>query len=60
MIDPRSVAIRFAHDNAPRFLEELKDFTSIPSISQMEFVIAPEPNILARPATVGECQSRAQ
>jgi hypothetical protein len=30
------------------------------SISGMELVIAPEPNALARPATVEECQRRAQ
>jgi hypothetical protein len=34
--------------------------TSIPSISLIEFVIAPDPKTVARPATVGECQSRAQ
>jgi hypothetical protein len=34
--------------------------TSIASISRMEFVIAPEPNMAASPATVGECQRRAQ
>jgi hypothetical protein len=29
-------------------------------ISWMEFVIAPLPKEVARPATVGECQRRAQ
>jgi acetylornithine deacetylase/succinyl-diaminopimelate desuccinylase-like protein len=33
MTDLRSSAIRYAHDNATRFLDELKNFTSIPSIS---------------------------
>lgn len=33
MTDPRSAALQYAHDNAPRFLEELKDFCRIPSIS---------------------------
>jgi hypothetical protein len=28
--------------------------------SVKEFVIAPEPNVIARPATVGACQVRAQ
>jgi len=30
------------------------------SMSAMEFVMAPEPNEMARPATVELCQSRAQ
>jgi len=30
------------------------------SISAMELVMAPEPKAAARPATVEECQSRAQ
>jgi hypothetical protein len=30
------------------------------SMSAMEFVMAPEPNAVARPATVELCQSRAQ
>ena len=34
--------------------------TSVNSISSMEFVIAPLPNAAARPATVTECQRRAQ
>jgi hypothetical protein len=34
--------------------------TSAFSISSMEFVIAPLPNAAARPATVEECQRRAQ
>jgi hypothetical protein len=29
-------------------------------ISEMEFVMAPLPSVAARPATVGECQRRAQ
>jgi acetylornithine deacetylase/succinyl-diaminopimelate desuccinylase-like protein len=33
MTDPRSAAIQFAHSNASRFLDELKEFTTIPSIS---------------------------
>ena len=36
MTDPRSQAIQFAHANASRFLEELKEFTTIPSISTDE------------------------
>lgn len=31
-----------------------------PSISWMELVIAPEPKVVTRPATVGLCQSLAQ
>jgi hypothetical protein len=34
--------------------------TSASSISAIELVIAPFPNTAARPATVEECQSRAQ
>jgi len=41
-------------------LEPMMKMTSMPSISRMEFVMAPEPKMAARPATVGECQSRAQ
>jgi acetylornithine deacetylase/succinyl-diaminopimelate desuccinylase-like protein len=33
MTDPRSQAIQYAHDNANRFLEDLKQFSLIPSIS---------------------------
>jgi len=33
---------------------------SVYSISSIEFVIAPLPNVAARPATVTECQSLAQ
>ena len=33
MVDLRTSAIQYAHENALRFLDELKDFTSIPSIS---------------------------
>ena len=33
MTEPRSAALQYAHDNAPRFLEELKDFSRIASIS---------------------------
>lgn len=36
MTDSRSLAIEFAHTNAERFLDELKEFTSIPSISTDE------------------------
>jgi acetylornithine deacetylase/succinyl-diaminopimelate desuccinylase-like protein len=36
MTDPRSAAIQYAHENAVRFLNELKDFASIPSISTDE------------------------
>ena len=36
MTDSRSAAIQFAHENAIRFLDEFKDFTSIPSISTDE------------------------
>ena len=31
--DPRTSALRYAHENAIHFLDELKEFTSIPSIS---------------------------
>ncbi len=43
MTDPRSAAIQFAHDSASRFLDELKEFSTIPSISTEE---AAKPNIL--------------
>ena len=33
---------------------------SVNSISSMELVIAPDPSVAARPATVTECQRRAQ
>jgi len=33
MTDPRSAAIQYAHDHRDRFLDELKDFATIPSIS---------------------------
>jgi acetylornithine deacetylase/succinyl-diaminopimelate desuccinylase-like protein len=33
MSDPRSSSIQFAHDNQARFLEELKTFLKIPSVS---------------------------
>ena len=33
MTDPRISAIQFAHNNADRFLNQLKEFASIPSIS---------------------------
>jgi acetylornithine deacetylase/succinyl-diaminopimelate desuccinylase-like protein len=36
MTDPRSSAIQYAHNNAARFLDDLKDFCSIPSISTDE------------------------
>jgi acetylornithine deacetylase/succinyl-diaminopimelate desuccinylase-like protein len=36
MTDPRSSAIQYAHDHASRFLDELKEFASIPSISTDE------------------------
>src|SRR4030042_898793 len=36
MTDSRAAAIQFAHENAIRFLDEFKDFTSIPSISTDE------------------------
>ena len=36
MTDPRSSAIQYAHKNSTRFLDELKDFASIPSISTDE------------------------
>ena len=36
MTDPRSSAIQYAHENATRFLDELKEFASIPSISTDE------------------------
>jgi acetylornithine deacetylase/succinyl-diaminopimelate desuccinylase-like protein len=37
MTDPRSAAIQYAHNNASRFLDELKEFATIPSISTDEF-----------------------
>lgn len=43
MTDPRSAAIQYAHDNADRFLDELKEFSTIPSISTDE---AAKPDIL--------------
>ena len=36
MTDPRSLAIQYAHENSTRFLDELKEFASIPSISTDE------------------------
>ena len=33
---------------------------SLRGISLIEFVIAPDPSVAARPATVALCQSRAQ
>ena len=36
MTDPHSSAIQYAHDHASRFLDELKEFASIPSISTNE------------------------
>jgi acetylornithine deacetylase/succinyl-diaminopimelate desuccinylase-like protein len=33
MTDPRTAAIQYAHDHQPQFLNELKEFTSIPSVS---------------------------
>ncbi len=36
MTDSHSAAILYAHENAVRFLEELKDFTAIASISTEE------------------------
>lgn len=33
MTDPRATAIQYAHDQRSRFLEELKEFCTIPSIS---------------------------
>jgi hypothetical protein len=36
--------------------EPMTNSTSVFSISGMEFVIAPDPNIVARPATVALCQ----
>ena len=41
-------------------LEPMMKMTSMPSISLMEFVMAPDPSLAARLATVGECQRRAQ
>src|SRR5208283_63714 len=41
-------------------LEPIIKMTSIFSISLMELVIAPEPKIAAKLATVGACQRRAQ
>ncbi len=36
MTDPRTAAIQYAHDHADQFLGQLKEFTSIPSISTSE------------------------
>jgi acetylornithine deacetylase/succinyl-diaminopimelate desuccinylase-like protein len=36
MTDPRNTAIQYAHENASRFLDQLKELTSIPSISTNE------------------------
>ena len=36
MTNPRSSAIQYAHENSTRFLNELKEFASIPSISTDE------------------------
>ena len=33
MNDRRDVALQYAHENRPRFLDELKDFVRIPSVS---------------------------
>ncbi len=33
MTDSRTSAIQYAHENANRFLDQLKEFASIPSIS---------------------------
>ncbi len=43
MTDSRSTAIQYAHDNANRFLDDLKEFSTIPSISTDE---AAKSNIL--------------
>ena len=36
MTDPRTAAIQYAHENSSRFLDELMEFASIPSISTDE------------------------
>ena len=41
------------------FVPMQKNILALPN-SANEFVIAPEPNEVARPATVGACQVRAQ
>jgi hypothetical protein len=41
-------------------LEPMTKMHPADSISAMEFVMAPLPKAAARPATVDECQSRAQ
>ncbi len=41
-------------------LDPMMKRTSSCSISPIELVIAPDPNVAARPATVGACQVRAQ
>ena len=38
MTNSRSLAIQYAHNNAPHFLEELIDFCTIASISTDEFI----------------------
>ena len=61
---PRMVAARFILlpmiGCASVALEPMMNSTSLNSISPIELVIAPEPNVAARPATVGACQVRAQ
>jgi len=41
-------------------LEPMTRITFDLMTSAMEFVMAPEPSVVARPATVALCQSRAQ
>ena len=41
-------------------LEPMTNNNSAPRISSIEFVMAPLPNVAARPATVGACQVLAQ
>jgi hypothetical protein len=57
----RALIIRFAITGCVSLVfEPTIRMTSRFSISWTEFVIAPEPKMAARPATVGACQSRAQ
>jgi hypothetical protein len=45
---------------ASEVFEPMITVTSARPMSAMELVIAPEPNVAARPATVGLCHNRAQ
>ena len=63
-LQPRSTAARTCMPStgwASSGLEPTSRMQSaLPVMSSMVFVIAPEPSVVARPATVGACQTRAQ